>query len=135
MKLHKLQILQYGTGPVSHCNTIAGCYFRVGGLAIKLTRPSGRQDCICRPDYLGIPEIIVTDNSYAFTLVVGEQINSIEIFQYSDIRILPDFFYECLCDYPPGFIAVGMSTATAPLAGERNRTSARDAGKGTRASG
>jgi hypothetical protein len=116
VELHKLQILQYGPGAVSDSNTISSCNLWICGFTVELACPSGCQDCVCGPDYLEIPVIVVADYSYALVVLIGEQIDSVEVFQYSDIRGLIDFFYKRLCNYPSGFIAVGVSDTRATVA-------------------
>jgi hypothetical protein len=116
VELHKLQILQYDTGAVSHSNTISSCDFRICGFTVELACPSGCQDCVCGPDYLETPVIVAADYSYTLVVIVGKQINSVEVFQYSDIRTLTDFFYKRLCNDPSGFIAMGVSNTRATVA-------------------
>ncbi|MBA7710621.1 hypothetical protein ES703_119566 [subsurface metagenome] len=72
VELHKLQILQYGTGAVSYSNTISSCDFRICGFTVELACPSGCQDCVCAPDYLETPVIVVADYSYALVIIVGK---------------------------------------------------------------
>ena len=106
MELHKLQILQYCAGPIGHSNTVAGCNFGSGSFAIELPCSAGCQYSIRSPDYLWTSATVTTDDSRAPVIVVGEQIDDVEIFQYLYVLILPNLFYERLCNNSACLIAV-----------------------------
>jgi len=86
MKLDKFQIRKDRAGSPGHREAVACCNRGIGGLSVKLACSAAGKDGVGCPDNLKAA-FVLADNSETAAAIIGEQVNSIEIFDYFDVLI------------------------------------------------
>ena len=111
MELNEFEVPQYCACSIGQSDAVAGSDFGVGSFAIEPARASGGEDSIWGPDNLRPGAAATADQSDTLIIVIREQIDDVEVLQYSYVGIPAGLLYEGLCNDSPGFIAVGVGDA------------------------
>jgi len=110
VKLDEFEVLKDGSCAVCHSQSVCGSDGGIGGFSIKHSCAAGGEDGVCSPDDLYFAAV-ATDDSEAVAVLVGEQIDAVEVFEDFYIGDLFDFFDECFGDDSSCFVAVCVCDA------------------------